>query len=195
MKTIIWDIDDVLNEMMRLWLERYWVPSHPNCTLIYEEITGNPPHSLLGVSISEYLASLDDFRLSKIAEEMTPVPEVLSWFQQNGEYFRHVGLTSVPLIASSRSAAWVMKYFGQWIRTFHVVPSSRECERIPVYDQSKEDFLRWFGKADIFVDDNHLNIESAQKLGIHTILIPRPWNGSRITLAESLQVLSSYLGI
>ena len=194
MKTIAWDVDDVLNDLMRTWFERCWLPSHPDCPISHNQISENPPHALLGVSKSEYLASLDDFRLSEIAREMVPVPEVLAWFHQHGEHFRHIALTATPLCAAPASAAWVMRHFGRWIRSFHMVPSPRQGEQIPVYDESKEDFLRWWGRVDILVDDNPLNVASAQALGIQAILIPRPWNQSQLTLAEALDVLTSLAG-
>jgi hypothetical protein len=193
MKTIVWDIDDVLNNLMQTWLEHFWMSSHPDCTVSYAQISENPPQRLLGISLSEYLASLDDFRLSKSAGEMTPVPEVLAWFHQHGELFRHVALTATPLCAAPGSAAWVMRHFGRWIRSFHVVPSLRQGEQMPVYDRSKEDFLRWWGKADILIDDNPLNITVARSLGIQTVLIPRPWNRSPLGLSEALDMLTEVL--
>jgi len=189
-KTIVWDVDDVLNELMRTWFERWWVPSHPGCPIRYDEISENPPHKLLGVSESEYLASLDEFRLSDIARQMTPVPEVLAWFRQYGDRFRHVALTATPLRTAPASAEWVMRHFGQWIRFFHVIPSPRRGEQIPIYDQSKEDFLRWWGKGDILVDDSLMNVTAAKALGIQAVLIPCPWNKSQMTLTEALDVLT-----
>ena len=191
MKTIVWDVDDVLNDLMRTWLECAWVPAHPDCPIGYEQVSENPPHSILGISLFEYLASLDEFRLSETAREMAPVPEVLDWFHLHGKPFRHVALTATPLSAAPASAAWVMSRFGWWIRSFHVVPSPREGKQIPVYDRSKEDFLRWWSRIDILVDDNPLNISSAQALGLQVVLIPRPWNKSQVTLAEALNTLTS----
>ncbi|MFC1957444.1 hypothetical protein ACFLX0_01310 [Chloroflexota bacterium] len=191
MKTIAWDVDDVLNDLMRTWLERFWMPAHPDCPIGYEQVSENPPHSLLGVSLPEYQASLDDFRLSESAKEMPPVPEVLAWFQRHGVSFRHMALTATPLSTAPTSAAWVMRHFGRWIRSFHVVPSPRQGEHLPAYDQSKEDFLRRWHEVDILVDDNPLSVAVAQALGIQTILWPRPWNQSRLTLAEALAALTA----
>jgi hypothetical protein len=190
MKMIAWDVDDVLNDLMRTWLERFWVPSHPGCPISYAQVVENPPHTLLGASLSEYLTSLDAFRLSQLATEMPPVPEVLAWFRQYGGSFRHMALTATPLSAAPASAAWVMRHFGRWIRSFHVVPSSRPGEELPAYDLSKEDFLRWWGKIDIMVDDSQLAVVAAQSLGIRTVLMPRPWNRGRLTLAEALSSLT-----
>lgn len=190
MKTIAWDVDDVLNNLMQTWFEHHWMSSHPECPISYDQISENPPHALLGVSISEYLDSLDEFRLSKIAREMHPLLEVLAWFHQYGEHFRHIALTATPLRAAPTSVAWVIRHFGWWIRSFHVVPSPRKGEQIPVYDQSKEDFLRWYGKVDILADDNPLSVAVAQAIGIQAILIPRPWNQSQLTLPETLNTLT-----
>lgn len=188
MVTIAWDIDDVLNELMRFWLEKAWLPKHPS-TIRYNEITENPPHKLLEVSKEEYLNSLDEFRLSTQYRKMQPVPEVKNWFLNYGKLFRHVAITAVPVHAAYVSAEWVLRHFGVWIRMFHFVPSLRKGQRIPQYDKSKKDFLRWFGKVDIFIDDNDANIQGCRNLGIKGILFPRPWNRSRLTISETLEML------
>jgi hypothetical protein len=192
-KTIAWDVDDVLNDLMRTWFEACWAPSHPDCALRYDQITENPPDALLGISKSEYLASLDDFRLSESARRMAPVSEMQEWFRQHGQCFRHMALTSVPSHAAPVSAAWVMNHFGAWIRTFHFVPSPRQGKNIPVYDQTKQDFLRWWGKVDILVDDNPLNVAAAEASGVHAILVPRPWNRGVLTINQTLGVLTELI--
>ena len=194
MNTVVWDVDDVLNDLMHSWFELHWLPRHPDCPITYSMISENPPHLLLGVSVTEYLASLDTFRLSEAAREMAPVPEVLGWFRSHGGHFRHIALTATPMCAAPFSAAWVMRHFGWWIRSFSIVPSVRAGEVAPIYDNSKQDFLRWWGKADILVDDNAMNIAAAQELGISTVLIPRPWNGSQLTLADALETLAGFAG-
>ena len=190
MRTIAWDVDDVLNDLMRSWLEQRWLPSHPNCSLRYEDIVENPPHRLFGVSLDEYLTSLDAFRLSGAAGRLPPVAAVLAWFHQYGEHFRHIALTATPLCSVPVSAGWVTRHFGPWIRSFNFVPSKREGECIPMYDRTKSDYLRWWGKVDILVDDSAVNVEAARALGIRAILMPRPWNQSRLTIAETLEYLT-----
>ena len=73
MKTIIWDVDDVLNDLMRAWFEDYAALNGTHTHITYDRLTSNPPHELLGISRMEYLESLDKFRLSEMAENMTPV--------------------------------------------------------------------------------------------------------------------------
>ncbi|MBI4652214.1 hypothetical protein HY745_13270 [Candidatus Desantisbacteria bacterium] len=189
LKTIAWDIDDVLNDLMLLWFEEKWLNDHPECGIQYEEIIDNPPHKILGVSLQEYQKSLDDYRLSICYQQMVPVNEIKNWFIKQGNNYRHIVITSVPLICAPASAQWVFKNFGVWIRSFHFVPSKRKNQHIPEYDKDKGSFLKWLGKADFFIDDNTENIKAAENAGVKSILIPRPWNGSQKTISESLMLI------
>ncbi len=192
MLTIIWDVDDVLNDLMFVWFEQAWRPCHPECRLALEDLSENPPHRLLGVSLGEYLTSLDAFRLSeKGICQLTPVPELLAWFHRHGKRFRHVALTATPMAAAPLSARWVLQHFGFWIRSVSFVPSKREGEKIPAYDQDKGEFLQWWGRGDVAVDDNPQTLTAAAALGLRGVLIPRPWNRSELTLAATLELLAS----
>jgi len=44
MKAIMWDVDDVLNDLMGEWFRTRWIPLHPQCPVDYLGITVNPPH-------------------------------------------------------------------------------------------------------------------------------------------------------
>ena len=187
MKTIVWDVDDVLNNLMQAWLDSAWRPSHSGCVLPYEGCTENPPHQLLGISFEQYLHSLDAFRLSEEGRNLPPDENALAWFARYGDQFRHVALTATPLATAPCSAAWVVRHFGKWIRSFHFVPSTRPGQALPVYDHTKAEFLVWFGRADLLVDDNPTNILEADKCGVRTLLLPRPWNRGRGSVAEALE--------
>ncbi|MFH1387614.1 MAG: hypothetical protein ABIH50_08110 [bacterium] len=186
MKTIVWDVDDVLNDLMRVWFEEFWRPKHPDNKMKYETINFNPPHQLFEATKEEYLASLDDFRLSGCYEKLKPIKEVKEWFLANGEKYRHVALTRVPVAVAHVSAAWVTKNFGAWIRSFHFIPSYRAGENPPVYDENKGTYLHYFGKADLLIDDTIENIEAAEKYGVKTLVFPRPWNKSKLTISQTL---------
>jgi hypothetical protein len=190
MLTIAWDVDDVLNDFMHDWLELGWRPRHPACHVTYGELRANPPHQVLGVSLSEFLGSLDDFRHTRFSE-LAPVPEALDWFRQHGDSYRHIALTAIPLDSAPLSAAWVMRHFGRWIRSFHLVPSARAHSDAPVYDRTKQDFLSWFEKATVLVDDHPGNINAARSLGIRATVMPRPWNGAPGTVASAFTELGS----
>lgn len=194
MKTIAWDVDDVLNELMKTWLEHWWLPSNPSSRIRYEEIIENPPHRLLGISQTDYLVSLDAFRLSQTARDMKPVEEVLEWFFQYGHRFRHLALTATPLCAAPTSAEWVMRHLGRWIRTFHVIPSPRDRQEIPRYDKNKSDYLQWFDRVDLLVDDSPDHVASARALGIPALLVSRPWNRGSMGTGQLLDTLIELLG-
>jgi len=186
--TIAWDIDDVLNNLMSAWFHTAWLPTHPDCTVKYGDLTENPPDRILGISQQEYLESLDAFRLSETARRMAPTPEILDWFRSQGHQFRHIALTARPLETTPALSEWLFRHFGSFVRLFAVVPT-RWIDGEPVYDRTKAEFLAWFGLADLLVDDTPANIESVQHLGIEGILYPQPWNSSKLTVAETLQSL------
>jgi FMN phosphatase YigB (HAD superfamily) len=190
MKTIIWDVDDVLNDLMRAWLDDWASSGGALRPLSYDQLTGNPPNEILEISMPEYLASLDAFRLSRKARRMRPVPEVLEWFSKYGNRFHHVALTAAPLVSSHISAGWVMKNFGRWIQSFNVVPSRRPWEPNGQAHAGKAEFLRWWGKGDVLVDDNPQNVAGALSIGMDAVLIPRPWNRTGLNLKEALETLT-----
>jgi hypothetical protein len=189
MKAIMWDVDDVLNDLMGEWFRSRWIPLHPQCPVDYLGITVNPPHELLGVDRREYLESLDAFRNDSF-RDVKPIPEMIDWFRLHGRKAEHFVVTSVPLNAAHLSADWVFSHFGKWVRSFNIVPSPREGDRDHGVS-SKSDFLRAFAKVDIVVEDNPETIRSMREMGISTVTIPRPWNDSRETLESTLSGLAN----
>jgi len=185
LKTVVWDVDDVLNDLMGSWFLR-WCQEHPGCGVAYEDLKRNPPHEILGITKQGYLQSLDAFRRSALYQDLAPVMEVKEWFLRKGDQFRHMALTAVPLRAASFSAQWVLHHFGAWIRTFHFVPSRRKDETIPLYEADKAEALRRFKPVDYFVDDNADHVVAAQEVGIQAVFFPRPWNPSGMTIGETL---------
>ena len=192
MNTIVWDVDDVLNNLMGDWLDRAWRPAHPQCDVAYREIRENPPHRVLGIPLDEYRQSLDAFRAAEGAV-LEPAAEVLRWFHAHGHRARHSVLTAVPLRGAPMSAAWVLRHFGRWINSVGVVPSPRSDEQVPAYDQSKRDYLAWWGRGDIFVDDNATTVDAVRDLGIEAILWPRPWNQGVGSIADRLVQVTGLL--
>lgn len=178
MKTIIWDVDDTLNDLMRAWSRG---------KIRYPLITENPPHRLVGTTKARYLGSLDAFRLSGAYARLKPLPEALRWFKKNGHRYRHVALSAVPRKAAHVSAEWVFRNFGTWIDTFAFVPSQRTGERRRVGPGSKHDFVKQLGLRGIFVDDNPQAITQMRTLGLKCILVPRPWNGGAGSLQEAFE--------
>jgi hypothetical protein len=188
MKVIMWDVDDVLNNLMEEWFSTSWIPHHPDCSLEYSGITENPPHRLLGVTKGEYLASLDTFRESSF-KELKPLPEMLEWFSLYGKKSEHRVVTAVPVNAAHHSAEWVFRHFGTWIRSFNIVPSPRDGEEDHGV-KSKSEYIQTFSKVDLVVEDNLSTIRSMTDLGIQSVTIPRPWNAAPGTLVESLKAIT-----
>lgn len=182
MKTVAWDIDDTLNDLMGAWLRS----PRPGRALAFRAVTANPPHGLLGITLKSYQASLDAFRLSERYDALPPAPQALAWFRSNGARFRHIAVTAVPLVAAHKSAAWLFRHFGRWIRTFHVVPTPRPRPAAPRYDSTKADFIRAIGGCDYFIDDSPANAEAVRATGARCLLAPRPWNGADGDLRAAL---------
>ena len=193
MITIAWDVDDVLNDLMRQWFNTAWKKTHPECKIGYEDLSENPPHRILKVSKEQYLESLDAFRAGLSYNQMIPVHPVKEWFINHGRQFRNIALTSVPFVAAGVSANWVLTHFGEWIRTYHFIPSYRAACQVPVYDRSKKDYLEWLQHADYLVDDNEDNIKQAESIGVHGILFPRPWNSQKNKPVETVLTSLSLL--
>jgi hypothetical protein len=191
MLTIVWDVDDVLNDLMYQWFTYSWVIAHPECQTDYAGLSANPPHKVLNITREEYLDSLDEFRKTERAKGMRPNAAVHAWLQNYGDRFRHVALTARPLGSAPEVAHWVMSNFGAWVRCFGVVPT-RTAGGTPTYDRNKGEFLRWLGCGDILVDDSMENILQAGSLGMKTLLYPQPWNDSTLTADTLLEQLSRW---
>jgi len=193
MLTIAWDRDDVLNDLMREWFVQTWLPEHTACTLTYGDLKENPPHRILGVSRQEYLESLDRFRDTDASDRMSPLDDVVAWFEKNGARCQHLVLTATPMASVPSSSAWTFRHFGAWIRGFHFVPSPRPDDSHPEYDVDKGSCLKRLGMVDILVDDSPANIAAAAEAGIRTVLVPRPWNEGRGTIVDALAELDGLL--
>lgn len=190
MITLVWDVDDVLNDLTRRWFEDAWLPAHPGATLSYGDLTRQPPSAVLGVTDAEYLASLDDYRARRYAG-LEPEADVLRWFSERGGAFRHLCLTATPMRHAPAVAAWVMGHFGPWIRAFALLPSPRPGERLPAYDRDKGECLAWLGVGDVFIDDNPANVSAVAARGLRTILAPRPWNDASRPLIDAIESLGA----
>jgi FMN phosphatase YigB (HAD superfamily) len=189
MLTIVWDVDDVLNDLMIQWFSQSWQREHPADRTQYNQLSANPPHVALGVTREEYLASMDAFRKTATGIHLTPNAEVLEWFAAHGGKFRHIALTARPLESAPEVAAWVLRHFGAWIRCFGIVPT-RTMEGVTTYDRGKGEFLRWLGKGDVLIDDTPENLEQAAALGMKVFAWPQPWNHSPRTTTQILRELT-----
>src|ERR1035438_2708221 len=109
-KTIVWDLDDVLNNLTEAWLKLGWQAEHPECHVAFGQLCSNPPLSELNTTQTEYLASLDRFRVSDAAQKLRPNPVILEWFHRHGGQFRHHVLTARPVNSVAPGAAWLFNH-------------------------------------------------------------------------------------
>jgi hypothetical protein len=177
MQTIVWDVDDVLNDLMHDWFEGAGRALATRPGVSYSDLRSNPPHEVLGVPRETYLASLDRFRQTGYSE-VAPLPESRSWFVSHGHRAHHVALTAVPLPAAHLSAEWVIRHYGEWIRTFAFAPSRFAGPARPDA-VTKTEYLHWLGKTGVYVDDREENVSAVESLGFRAIVMPRPWNRAR----------------
>lgn len=177
--TLVWDVDDVLNDLTRAWFETAWRPAHAQGPVTaYAQLTENPPHRLLGIARTEYLASLDAFRAGHYGR-LAPNPRLLAWMDEHGHRFRHLALTAVPLAAAAYSGEWVFRHWGRWIRGIQVVPSLRDGQEL-LWDRSKVEYLRWLGHPDVtLIEDNPAACAEAAAAGFRALLVPQPWNADQ----------------
>ena len=190
MKTICWDVDDVLNNLMYEWFHEGWIVQNPTCKLKYEELSENPPTRLLNIHLNTYLESLDRFR-EKYGKDLKPNQEILDWFEKYGSRYRHIALSAVPVSCAHISAEWTLRHFGKWIRSFNFVPSIRSGIKYPEYDLTKADYLKKIEHTDIIIEDNEKNILDAENISIKGLLIKRPWNNGSYSIENALQYLTS----
>ncbi len=172
---MVWDIDDVLNSLMRDFL--LWYNKRQGAEIAYPDITENPPHRILGCSKEEYLSALDIFRRDFFME-LRPNPLAMDWFGSMGcdSDIAHIACTSVPIRFANISWAWLCKHYP-FFRVFSFAPSFRQGDDLgPI--RSKADALSLFKEVNLFIDDNEQNVSEAGEF-CKALLYPAPWNRNR----------------
>ena len=171
---LVWDVDDVLNELLRLWLSVENAGTGRD--IPFSALTENPPDRILGISRREYLDSLDAYRAGDHYRQ-PPREEIMAFFRMHGARFRHLVLSAVPIRFSGRSADWVLTHFGPWIQNCLFVPSPRQD--FPLQSQlfsSKAEAMAWIGRGAVLIDDSPLHVNETMKTGASGLLFPAPWN-------------------
>lgn len=172
---ILWDIDDVLNDLTRICAEKVLPLRHAGVR--WQDFRHNPPLDELHCSREEYVAQLDHCR-ENFTQEMMPQPEVLEFFQTNGNKFRSIALSAAPMTMAPLSAEWVLRYFGKWIQTVVFVPSPRPgYEMESAMFSNKAEAVEMLGG--VLVDDAPGNIEPVRHAGGRALAFPAPWNENK----------------
>jgi 5'(3')-deoxyribonucleotidase len=172
---LIWDIDDVLNDLIRLCISTTAQTIRPG--IRFEDLQQNPPLQELGCSLDEYRSILDECRAEYLYDQ-PPRKEVLEFFQTWGDQFRSVTLSSAPVSTAHRSAEWVLRHFGRWIHGTIFVPSPRKHIPIgiPLFASKAEAVSTLNG---ILIDDMPQNVEPVRAAGNKAFYFPAPWNENK----------------
>ncbi len=187
----MWDVDDVLNPLMRDWLEHQKRLESISSTFEYADLINPDFSETLGWPRQNFLVALDEFRL-EFQGRLEPNELIQNWFRQNHSMnVKHVALTATPRTVSDISRDWVAQNFGEFIDDFYLAPSARDTDLLP--RKRKHDFYMDF-KAEyrevIAIDDRPDNLSDARDAGISTLCWPQPWNGSLLDSESTLKALS-----
>lgn len=188
MTIIIWDVDDVLNELTENWLNSI------NHSLVRtkQQLISPEFHAILGWSREKYLQSLDGYRRTSFAD-LIPNGSIQAFMAHNSHVV-HLVLTATPMLSAHLSAEWTIRHFGSWVDGFLLAPSARAGSNS---DRStKADHIsRLVSDHDrvVCIDDQPLNVETAQRAGATAILWPQPWNESTQSCDDALRQLSQVI--
>jgi hypothetical protein len=174
---IVWDFDDVLFPLTEAWFSHVGRKFQTEVKA-YDQIVKNPPLDIMGISLDEYLESLDTFRNSEIALNIEPKKVILNWFAVYGSAYRNEVLTARPLNTLDIAKEWLSKHLPNYFQGFGFVPSARPGIDISGYPKSKRAFLEKEGMSPQFlIDDKAATIDDVSQMpGVKAILYPAPWN-------------------
>ena len=186
MTILVWDIDDVLNELTAQWLATI---SH-NTISTKHQLTNPDFHTFLGWSRDEYLHSIDNYRLDHY-RDLAP-NELVIGFMSETQFCSHILLTATPLISAPHSAEWALRHFGSLIDGILIAPSTRpgvQSTRMSKLDHIAR--ITATGEAVLCIDDLPANITQAHQSGAEGILWPQPWNNSSSTIDSVLNFITT----
>ena len=189
---ILWDVDDVLNDLTRVCVEKV-LPAHfPG--IGYEMLKHNPPLPELECDREKYTAILDECREQYLCR-LTPQKEVVDFFRKYGKLFHSLALSAAPMRYAPVSAEWVLRHFGAWIQGTLYVPSFRKdftVESVMFKDKGEAVELL----NGILVDDSPENVARARKKGGKALLFPAPWNENcNMSKQEFFTLLLKEIGV
>ena len=172
MKTIAWDVDDVLNECMRTWLKPRGCPP----------IRAGRSPTRKSWRIRRAASSAARGGISRLARRVPPVgpPGRCSRFRRScigsSSTARSCGTwPSAPCHCRRPiSAAWVFCHFGRWIRSFHFFP--RRTRANPALRSLERRGVATMGNDRRVGGRQSRQFGLRQTFGNRTFCFPRPWN-------------------
>lgn len=186
MTVLVWDIDDVLNDLTAEWL---FSIGHNKITK-KDQLTSPDFHTFLGWSREEYLHSIDNFRVESF-RNLEPNKLVFD-FMSTTQFCSHILLTATPLVSAPHSAEWAIRHFGSLVDGVLFAPSARPG--VPSTGKSKLDQLSMItatGETVLCIDDLPENVAHARRSGAEGILWPQPWNNACLTVSAVFNFINT----
>ena len=148
MLTIVWDVDDVLNDLMSAGSRRRGSRRIRSRPLAYCRYHGESAASRAGRRAAEYLESLDSFRASDRARaNCRPIPRCSTGCARYGPRVSATWRYGASAGERARTRPSGCSAISETTSAcFGVVPS-RLAAGVPAYDRDKGEFLEWFGRA------------------------------------------------
>lgn len=192
MKTICWDVDNVLNNLIEEWLIYYkYVNLGKYDHIKFNQLLHYNLYNSLNITEKEFIESLDYFTINYY-KTLKPNKVILNWFTLYGHLTHNIVLTAFPLRYIEISAQWVLKYYGQWIRSYAFTPLEIREDTI-IYDKTKSDYINRMGNIDIFIEDSEKNILNSQ--ATNNLILKRPWNNSEMDEIRLLKEINNLIGV
>jgi hypothetical protein len=175
---LVWDVDDVLNDLTLRVLEVLGFSTIPTPV----DLIPDPSKLIesLGIDHDYYIGALDHFRRTRF-QELQPNHDVIKWLHSYGERFTCMALTSTPVEFFPVSAMWVMTHFNPWIDTIGCTPSKRPTDPLGMRYVTKGEHLQRLKVPYILIDDSAKNLTSVDPMSGKGMIFPTPWNSTQNT--------------
>lgn len=183
---IVWDVDDVLNNLMASWIDDWSYRNKKKYRI--NDLIENPPNRMLKISLEEYYNDLDTFRNENNGDHIPVNKEIMVWFKEKGHLFHNIACTARSKSTRACQARWIYNNYGNWISTVNMSYSGRLKNKKD--SLNKIEFLGFLNKDLLFIDDNEDTIKEAKDMGFDTLLYPQPWNSSTITVNELINKIN-----
>ncbi len=119
MTTLVWDIEDVVNELTAQWLATI----NHNTISTNCQTTNSDFHTFLGWSRDEYLHPIDGYK-DEDYRDFAPNKLVIGLMSE-AEFCSNILLTATPLNSAPHSAELTLRHFSSLIDGIPIAPSNR----------------------------------------------------------------------
>lgn len=175
MKTIIWDVDDTLNNFRFDWfLHNKEELKKIDHDISYDYFNIKNPYNILNDNKDTFIKSLKDFK-NYNHFKITVNKEIYNWFYKYGKNYNHIILTKCSKDYFEFAVNFVNKYFGKWIQSYNYISGNKK-DNLNEFLTKAEFIKKYFKEIKYFIDDSEKNCKQVEELGIKTFCPKQPWN-------------------